>query len=194
MTGGASRSGAAALLAAALAIAAAAAPPPARAQRGAVREAYRGRFLGRPAPDFVLGDLAGRSVKLSEMRGRVVLLNFWYSNCPPCRKEMPELARLHERYGSKGLVVLGLNLDAIFMPQAGDSELRKFLSAVTIPYPVLLADEAVFEAYGRVPVQPTSFLVDRKGDVVEVFWGAYPGITFENAIRARLDRGAAAQR
>ena len=168
-------------------------PWPGHAQAGALRQAFQNRFVGKSAPPLTLEDTKGRTVRLADLKGKVVLLNFWHSACLPCRKETPDLADLYRRYKDRGLVVLGINLDAIFIPQAQGKELEGFLRSVEVPYPVLRADRAAFEAYGSAPVQPVSFLVDREGLVARVFWGAFPGAVFEKAIHpyvaARIDLG-----
>ena len=156
-----------------------------------MREGFIGRFTGKPAPTFALKDLQGRTVKLSTYRGKVVLLNFWYSTCFPCRKETPDLIALHGIYKDKGLAILGINLDSILIPQSGRAELQIFLKSFPIPYPTLIADQGVFDAYGDIPVQPISFLLDRAGTIVRVFWGAFSAATYDRAIRPLLGAAAA---
>jgi peroxiredoxin len=167
------------------------ATPDAPAQGGGLRKTYRAQFIGREAPDFTLNDLEGNRVRLAEFRGRVVLLNFWYSNCLPCRKETPDLATLHRLHHEEGLVILGINLDDIIMPSSEGLELAKFLETFKVPYPILKADAGVFKAYGNIPAQPTSFLIDRQGTIVEIFWGARPGQVFDEAVRPQLRAGQA---
>jgi peroxiredoxin len=150
------------------------------------RERYQKRFTGKPAPDFSLYDLGGKTVSLSAERGNVVLLNFWYSSCVPCRRETPDLATLFRTYSPHGFMILGVNLDDLLIPDAGGASLKVFLQEFQPPYPILLGSNEVMEAYGGVPVQPISFLIDRRGTVSKVFWGAYPGAVFEQAIRAQL--------
>lgn len=147
---------------------------------------FQARFVGKPAPAFALKDMNGRTVRLADEHGKVLLLNFWYSSCPPCRKETPELATLHRLYQARGFEVLGINLDRILIPQSTGAELQRFVKEFSLPYPVLVADPKVFEAYGSVPVQPISFLVDRGGMVARLFWGAFPGAYLERAIAPYL--------
>jgi cytochrome c biogenesis protein CcmG, thiol:disulfide interchange protein DsbE len=160
----------------------------ARADHAGMRRPFQERFQGHPAPPFTLPDLQGREVSLRAYRGRVVLLNFWYSSCPPCRKETPDLVTLDREHRKEGLAVLGINLDSVLIPQFKGQMLQSFLRAYPIDYPVLIADGKVFEDYGRIPVQPISFLVDRDGTVARVFWGAFPRAVYEQAIRPYLDR------
>ena len=154
------------------------------------RERYQRRFTGKPAPDFTLSDLHGNNITLSRERGKVVLLNFWYSSCVPCRRETPDLSTLHKTYSANGFKVLGVNFDDLLIPEAGHASLKVFLQEFQPPYQILLGSNEVMEAYGGIPVQPMSFLIDREGKVVKVFWGAYPGAVFEKAVRAQLEGSA----
>lgn len=181
------------LLAALGALAAAGAPSPAHwsaspgpGQRGEFRAKFFERYLGRPAPPFTLKDLEGRAVSLSGFRGKVVLLNFWFSTCLPCRTETPDLIKLYNLYKDRGLVVLGINTDRLVMAEDREQLLEKFLRIFRVPYPVLMADLKMYRDYGSAPVQPISFLVDRGGKVAQIFWGAYPGAAFEQAVRPHL--------
>lgn len=151
------------------------------------RDQYQRRFTGKPAPDFTLTDIHGNSFTLSRERGKVVLINFWYSSCVPCRRETPDLSMLHKTYSGLGFKVLGVNLDDLLIPEAGHASLKVFLQEFQPPYAILLGTNDVLEAYGGVPVQPISFLIDREGKVAKVFWGAFPGAVFEKAIRAQLE-------
>jgi len=183
---------AAGLTAAALATSAAAATAPAAGQPPkSLREQFQARFLNRPAPDFTLSDLHGADVRLSMLRGKVVLLNFWYSGCVPCRRETPDLVTLHRLHAQQGLEILGINLDDLLIPEAGHAPLKAFLAEFEVPYRMLLADNAVYDLYGGVPVQPITFLVDRTGKVAKIFWGAFPGSVMEKAIVPYLSPPAA---
>ena len=157
-----------------------------------LKDAYLKRFVGKTAPPLVLKDTKGVPVKLSDYRGRVVLLNFWYSSCFPCRMETPDLIALYEAYKERGLVVLGINTDPLIMPQDGGEMLRRFIDSYKIPYPVLVADRKVYEDYGRTPIAPITLLVDRQGTIARVFWGATRGPVFESSVRPYLEARATA--
>ncbi|HYS06874.1 MAG TPA: TlpA disulfide reductase family protein [Candidatus Dormibacteraeota bacterium] len=157
-----------------------------------LKDAYLKRFVGKPAPPLVLKDMKGVPVKLSDYRGRVVLLNFWYSSCFPCRMETPDLIALYEAYKERGLVVLGINTDPLIMPQDGGEMLRRFIDSYKIPYPVLVADRKVYDDYGRAPIAPITLLIDRQGSIARVFWGATRGPVFESSVRPYLEARAAA--
>ena len=128
-----------------------------------------------PAPNFTLRNLSGETVTLEEYRGRVVLLDFWATWCPPCRRAIPELVKLQEKYGDKGLVILGVSMDD---PQlANDEFLQMFKEKMKINYPILRADEWVVRAYfpdGRTAI-PTLYLIDREGTIREKVVGYRPG-------------------
>jgi peroxiredoxin len=169
-----------------LLVAALAAPAPALARRGGMKEAFQKHFVGKPAPRFALKDLKGRTVRLSDFRGKVVLLNFWFSTCGPCRMETPDLVTLYRAYTDRGFEVLGINLDELLIPYEEGRQLKSFLATFKMPYPILLADARVYQDYGSAPIQPVSFLIDREGTVRQVFWGAFPGGAFERALRPHL--------
>lgn len=128
---------------------------------------------GKPAPDFVLPDVNGKSVRLSDLRGQVVLINLWATWCPPCLAEMPDLAALYNTYKDQGFVILGVD------DQEYKQTVINFLSRNPLPYPILLdPDSRVARAYGT-SFLPASFLIDRRG----VLRGLYPG----QSSRARLE-------
>jgi peroxiredoxin len=171
--------------------AAAGTAPPGTGERGEFRAKFFERYIGKPAPPFTLKDRGGRPVSLADFRGKVVLLNFWFSACLPCRAETPDLIKLHNQYKDRGLAVLGINTDRLVMGEGQEMLLERFLKTFPIPYPVLMADSTMYRAYGNAPVQPISFLVDRAGRVAQIFWGASPGAAFERAVLPHLPRGPA---
>jgi peroxiredoxin len=155
-------------------------------QRPLEKESFRAGWLNRAAPEFALKDLQGRTVRLSDFRGKVILVNFWFSTCMPCRQETPALIQLYDIYRGRGLVVLGFNMDELLFAQEQRSYLDGFLRTFKVPYPILSVDMKTWKDFGSPPVQPTSFLIDRAGKVAEVFWGAFPGAAFERAVKPRL--------
>nr|PZN41797.1 MAG: hypothetical protein DIU70_06090 [Bacillota bacterium] len=117
---------------------------------------------GEPAPDFALETLDGQVVRLSDLRGQVVLLNFWATWCPPCREEMPALQAVERLYREKGFRVLAINLDE------SPATIRSFLEQNGLELTVLLdKDMKVTSRYGILPL-PTSFFIDREGRVAYV--------------------------
>ena len=119
-----------------------------------------------PAPDFTLESLDGKSVRLSDLRGKAVLLNFWATWCGPCKIETPWLVELQNQYGSQGLQVIGVAMD-----DSGKEDIAKFARDLGVNYPVLLGKEAVGDAYGGVPALPESFFIGRDGKIVDKIIG-----------------------
>ncbi len=124
--------------------------------------------LGQPAPDFVLPDLNGEPVRLSDLRGRVVLVNFWGTYCPPCKEEMPELQRLYETYGPAGFTVLAVDVEE------PASTVRAFRDRYDLTFPVLLSDDASVNPTFGIRALPTSWLVDQAGRLHAVWAGPVP--------------------
>jgi len=160
---------------------------PRAAAQGSPKEVYLRRFVGSPAPPFSLKDLKGREVKLSDQKGKVVLLNYWYSACFPCRQETPDLIRLYNTHKERGLVILGINLDAILMPADDGQMLKRFVQDFEMPYPTLIADQKMYNDYGKPSIAPLTLLIDRKGTIAQVFWGAYRLAVYENVVRPYLE-------
>ena len=116
-------------------------------------------FLKDPAPvaDFTLTDLNGRTISSSELRGKVVLVNFWATWCPPCRAEIPDLIKLQEKYRDK-LVVVGISEDEI-----PPDEVKAFVSEQKMNYPVAMTTPALSKIFRGVSALPTTFVIDRDG-------------------------------
>lgn len=141
-----------------------------------------GAVKGKVAPDFDLQDVAtGKTVRLSDYRGKAVLLNFWATWCPPCKVEIPWFVDLQKQYAKDGLVVLGVAMD-----DAGKDEIAKFASDMGINYPVLLGTERVGDEYGGVEALPTSFYIGRDGRIVSRSFGLRSHGEVEDEIKAAL--------
>lgn len=123
--------------------------------------------LNTPAPDFVLKDLQGAKQALSAYKGKVVILNFWSTTCPPCVQELPSLNELYREQKHSGLVVLGIALDPTERP------VRELVGKLRIEYPAMLDSnkDVYFDSYGLFG-QPVSVIVDRSGLVREKIIGA----------------------
>jgi peroxiredoxin/YHS domain-containing protein len=132
--------------------------------------AYVPPTFPRPAPAFAVDDLAGKRVSNDALRGRVALVDFWATWCVPCRKSMPELQALHEKYAERGLTVLGISID-----DGGVSKVRKFVASKKFTYPIAVDSEKApaWDAF-RVKAVPAAFLIDREGRVVAQWTGAAP--------------------
>ena len=115
--------------------------------------------VGKPAPDFTLKSLSGENLKLSEMTGNVVLINFWASWCGPCREEMPLLNALHSKYEPLGFTVLGVNVEEDVNGAKG------FLNNFPVDFPVLLDNTNKVSKQYQVIAMPTTVVVDRDGNM-----------------------------
>ncbi len=139
----------------------------------------------RVAPSFTLKDLGGRDVSLHEFGGKVVLLDFWATWCPPCRKSIPELVSLQDRYEDQGLVVIGVSLDD--PAKTSDRLLQGFVEKNRMNYPILRGGERVVRDYfgdERLGI-PTMFIINRDGEIVDRHVGFVPG-ALEEALRGIL--------
>jgi len=139
------------------------------------------RFASRAAPDFSLKDLNGGICRLADLRGRVVLLNFFATWCGPCRQEIPDFVRLYEGFKDKGLEIIGVSLD-----QEGEAVLRPFIEHYRISYPILLGTTEVVLDYGGIKGIPTTFLIDHNGIISNYFVGLRPGYVIEESVRKLL--------
>jgi thiol-disulfide isomerase/thioredoxin len=138
-----------------------------------------------PAPDFTLESLDGKNLKLSDLRGKAVLLNFWATWCGPCKIETPWLVELQNQYGAQGLQVIGVAMD-----DSGKDDIAKFAKDMGVNYPVLLGKEAVGDAYGGVPALPESFFIGRDGKIVDKIIGLKGKGEIEDSIKRALDTQA----
>jgi peroxiredoxin len=133
-------------------------------------------------PDFTLRTLDGSTLGAEELRGRVTVVNFWATWCPPCRIEIPALQSIHEDYADEGLVVLGISTDA-----GGEGAVRPFLEERGVTYPVALADNAVRRAFGGITALPTTFIVDREGVIRHRVFGFFAPPAMRAAVRRLLE-------
>ena len=122
-----------------------------------------------PAPDFTLKSDSGANLKLSELRGEVVLINFWASWCGPCRQEMPLLSELHDKYKDMGFTVLGVNVEENSAPA------RKLLRDMPVSFPVLFDHDSTVSKQYDVIAMPSTILVDRDGNMRYLHQGYKPG-------------------
>ncbi|MGH9679479.1 MAG: redoxin domain-containing protein [Candidatus Acidiferrales bacterium] len=121
-----------------------------------------------PAPPLQAQDLLGRPVNEADWGGRVVLVNFWATWCPPCRMEIPELLELKKEYGDR-LQIVGISED-----DDPPAKVLKFAQEVGITYPIVMYTPQLIASFGGVPALPTSFLIDTHGRVVQKHSGLYP--------------------
>jgi len=114
------------------------------------------------APNFSLKSFDGKIVELSKLKGKVVVVNFWATWCPPCRAEIPDFIKVYDTYKSKGFEIVGIALD-----EDGWEKVKPFVDKNKISYPIVLGTAAVVQQYGGIEGIPTTFIVDKKGNVVE---------------------------
>ena len=128
-----------------------------------------------PAPAFSLRDLDGKNLRLADFKGRPVVLDFWATWCQPCRASMPHLNALSEKYGPRGLVVLGLSVD-----DGGPIRVKRFADHLGVKFRLAMADERVLDQYGPIRSIPTTFFIDRRGQVVRRVVGYLDAETMES--------------
>lgn len=119
----------------------------------------------KPAQDFTLKDLNGNEVKLSSLKGKAVVINFWATWCYPCREEIPDLQKSYEENKDKGLVILGVNI------KENESKVSKFSKDYKMTYPILMDIEGTISDAYRVFGIPMSFFIDRNGLIKDSFIG-----------------------
>jgi cytochrome c biogenesis protein CcmG, thiol:disulfide interchange protein DsbE len=133
-----------------------------------------------PAPDFSLTDLAGNKLRLSDYRGRVVLLDFWATWCDPCKREIPHFVEMQSRYGPQGLQVIGISMD-------DDEKLaREFQEQFKMNYPVAMGSAQLASQYGGILGLPITYLIDRQGRIATRHVGATEAAVFEGEIKKLL--------
>jgi thiol-disulfide isomerase/thioredoxin len=121
---------------------------------------------GQKAPTLVLRDLRGRDLRLSDYRGKVVLLNFWATWCPPCRAEIPDLVRMQREYKERGLQVIGVT----YPPQTV-REVRQFIRKLRVNYPVALGTKETKALFDQSETLPVTVVIDREGNFRELIEG-----------------------
>ena len=131
-----------------------------------------------PAPPFSLRTLDGRSIRLQDFRGKVVVLDFWATWCKPCVASMPHLSQMQQRYAGRGLVVVGVSMDDL-----GPSDVRRFADDLGVKFRLAMADDRVLDAYGPIRALPTTYFIDRRGAVARRVVGYIDLETMESYIR-----------
>ena len=147
----------------------------------------KGQLIGNVAPDFVLQTLDGKNLKLSDFRGRAVLLNFWATYCGPCKIEMPWFVELQKEYGPQGFQIVGVAND-----DASTEDIAKFAKEMGINYPILIGKDSVSDRY-NVSVLPTTFFLDRDGKLIAREFGLVSRSVFVDHIKKAMSQGQAVQ-
>lgn len=133
--------------------------------------------------DFVFNDLNDKPLRLSDFRGKVVLVDVWATWCPPCREEIPGFIKLYEKYKDKGLEIIGISVD-----QGGKNIVKTFTEKFKINYHIVIGDpEEVMKIFGPIRGIPTTFLIDEKGMIKNKYIGYRPEEVFEEDIKKLLE-------
>jgi cytochrome c biogenesis protein CcmG/thiol:disulfide interchange protein DsbE len=137
--------------------------------------------IGTSAPPYALADLEGKVVKNTDFLGKVVILDFWATWCPPCKAEIPHLIALQDKYKDQGLQIVGLSVD-----EGGANDVKPFANENKINYTMLIASSETARAYGGISGIPTTFVLDKRGTIVKKFLGYTDPDVFEAAIQPLL--------
>lgn len=137
------------------------------------------------APEYTLVTMDGDTIRSSDLVGKVVVVNFWATWCIPCRLEMPSMEALHQRHLGDDLVVLGLATDV-----GSEQTIRDFLAERDITYPVGRATQAHRQAFGGIPGIPTTFLIDRQGNLRHKVVGYFAPPAMNTAVNRLLGNDA----
>ena len=135
----------------------------------------------KSAPSFTLRDLNGEQVSLSDFKGKVVILDFWATWCPPCVQEIPHFIELYEKYKEQGFAMVGISVD-----HGGVRVVKSFVQKYQVNYPILMTDGQVDKAYGNITSIPTTFVIDRQGNIWRTYIGYRDKAVFEADIKALL--------
>src|SRR5438045_7570821 len=136
--------------------------------------------LRKAAPDFTLKDSHGATIRLSDYKGKVVLLDFWATWCHGCKLEIPWFAEFSRKYGDKGVAVVGVSLDS-----DGWKVVAPFIKSAQVPYQIILGNDVISRAYG-IENMPDTFLIDREGRVAAAYKGMVDKQNVEENLRAML--------
>ena len=145
---------------------------------------------GKVAPDFSLVTLEGKPAKLSDFRGKAVLLNFWATWCEPCKIEMPWFVDFQKQYGPQGLQIVGVAMD-----DADTKDIAKFAQDMHVDYPILVGKdderESIANAYGGVQFLPETLYLDRDGKILNKMFGLVNRSEIEDNIKKAMASGNA---
>ena len=137
------------------------------------------------APQFELRDVNGRAVRLSDYQGKVVLINFWATWCPPCRAEMPDLVRLQREHARQGLQIIGIT----YPPERKD-QVRRFARSLKVNYPIILGTRQIKAQFSSDETLPLTVVIDRDGKVSEIISGILLPEEFDQKIKPLLMKNA----
>ena len=136
----------------------------------------------RPAPSFAVKTVEGKPLKSSDLRQKPMIVDFWATWCGPCRASMPHLSAMQTRYEKQGLTVIGLSVD-----ENGPQGVKKFANQLGVKFTIAMANDDVLDAYGPIRSIPTTFFINRKGDIVRRVVGYIDGETMEDYVKEILE-------
>lgn len=131
-----------------------------------------------PAPQFSVRTMDGKWMRMSDLRGRPLVLDFWATWCAPCKTSMPHMSAIQSRYRNRGLVVLGFSMD-----DADPQTVRRFADRLGLTFRVAMADDKLLDAYGPIRALPTTIFIDRRGQIVRRVVGFLDAETMESYVR-----------
>ena len=140
------------------------------------------------APDFSLQSLEGKTVRLSDYRGKPVVLNFWATWCGPCKIAMPWFVDFQKQYASAGVQFIGVAMD-----DAKTEDIAEFAKSMQVNYPILIGKESVGDAYGGVQFLPETFYIDRNGKIIDKAFGLKGRGEIEDEIKKIVGQSSVAQ-
>ncbi len=135
----------------------------------------------KKAPEFSLRSVSGKEVKLSDYKGKVVIVDFWATWCPPCRKGIPDLIDLQKKY-KDNLVIIGISVDGTNTI----NDVKPFVKDQGINYPIVFTSEKVINDFGGIEAIPTSFIIDKDGNIVDSHVGLVPKDVLSNKIETLI--------
>ncbi len=133
------------------------------------------------APDFEVKDIEGKNFKLSDFKGKVLILDFWATWCPPCIEEIPGFNNLYSSYQKDGLEIIGLSLD-----NAGEKVVKDFVAKNSIKYKVAMGNAEIADNYGGITGIPTTFIINKNGEIASKHIGFTSKADFEKEIKKLL--------
>src|SRR5689334_15209445 len=133
------------------------------------------------APQFDLKDVKGRTVRLSDYQGKVIMINFWATWCPPCRAEMPELVKLQREHRKEGVQIIGITY-----PPEKKSRVLRFAKSLKVNYPIALGTRELKSRYSSEETLPLTVVIDRDGKVKDIISGILLREEFDEKIKPLL--------